>query len=278
MGNISLQVFLGGTCATRGAGVLVHTVDFVGDSGTLTCAGGNVVLTEEVVPYLPSAANTTLPDLEYGAYDAYHLTYDGTCSFAVTFFFDNICFDADEGFYVLYGSDGTPVTSTFIPSASPVTLSPTASPVSSAPSLSPSTPSSDTPAFCEPEPGLSVDECENRRGPCVEAGVLMKWTGRGTVMPVRQVGSRRCQKMRMQDGGCQCRGYCAYLSKRACNSDPMCVWGKGTPSDPRLEGLVLCARGKKAKQFKGECYVKGSSVPAMPLELCSVATNDPLVV
>ena len=155
MGNgltITLQVFLAGTCDTREAGVLVHSTLYQ-PYNSFQCSGGNDVLTEKVVPYLGSASNSTLPDFIITALGddvSYTGSYDGTCTNSggvEALNFDNICFDADEGFYVLYGV-GEPVAGTIAPTSSPVSvsltpsLSPSISPQTAVPTLSPTLSSS----------------------------------------------------------------------------------------------------------------------------------------
>jgi hypothetical protein len=66
---------------------------------------------------------------------------------------------------------------------------------------------------CVPSVGINKKQCLQKVNACGISN-SMKWTGKGcTIARVRQF-----------DGGCQCKGYCGYTCKGACNKDFECVW------------------------------------------------------
>jgi hypothetical protein len=91
---------------------------------------------------------------------------------------------------------------------------------------------------CLPRNAMNEDQCNLRIGHCAfhQNNVLMKWTG---------PGCRGRNGKLLQDGGCQCDGYCGYKCKAACNSDPynMCAWnatrGVCTYKDGGADGFPM---------------------------------------
>jgi hypothetical protein len=94
-----------------------------------------------------------------------------------------------------------------------------------APTLSPSSVST----LCSPQVGVNKKSCDKLISTCGIANP-MKWTGKGC----------KVAGLRMFDGGCQCKNYCGYTCKSACNKDSMCNWVgpvQGGTCNSRATGL-----------------------------------------
>ena len=165
------------------------------------------------------------------------------------------------GRVIFHKPEGSPPLSDACP-----TFMPTISPVvpSSAPSMNPTVLNT----ACRPEFGISRKECEAKIAECGNTGSAMKWTGKGTVVTARPInGPRKCQKIRVGDGGCQCLTHCGYISSGPCSRDPRCVWKGGAvqPLDSRLDGWELCG---KPRALKGQCLMKSNGLAGGIMEQC----------
>jgi len=102
-------------------------------------------------------------------------------------------------------------------------------------------------ADCNPANAMNEAQCLAKRGFCaLSSGRDMKWTGPG------------CRDRRgrlLQDGGCQCLGYCGYKCKAACNRDPFnaCAW-----NDER-----------------GVCTYKDGGADGFPMDVCPQVGGRP---
>jgi hypothetical protein len=121
-----------------------------------------------------------------------------------------------------FSPSGSPSTSR--PSMTPSTSRPSSAPTTSRPSRAPYTSKptrSPTPTTvrqnCRPVLKTTLSACNLRVSMCARYNIKMKWTGTGCTHQGRR---------RVQDGGCQCAGYCGYSCSAACNSDPegICKW------------------------------------------------------
>ena len=72
---------------------------------------------------------------------------------------------------------------------------------------------------CKPKNGVNKATCKRQISSCAAEGIQVKWAG---------LGCRRKARPRVVgDGGCQCKGYCGYSCKKACNKDKECTWKEG---------------------------------------------------
>ena len=92
-----------------------------------------------------------------------------------------------------------------------------------------------SPPPCLPGSNLTSQQCTVRNASC--NGSKLKWVTSGCTS---KSGSP------LNDGGCQCHGYCAYKCQAACNSDGECTWNK-----------------KKKK-----CFVKAKKRVGAPISSC----------
>ena len=90
------------------------------------------------------------------------------------------------------------------------------------------------PSVCKPDYTVNHVQCVSRNIKC--RGVL-KWVGKGCRSKKRKIAG---------DGGCQCRGYCGYTCRGACNKDKECVWATA----------------------RNACYVKATGQPGGPIASC----------
>lgn len=94
------------------------------------------------------------------------------------------------------------------------------------------------PDICRPAPNMPKQQCDNRVAQCAAWYTPMKWTNKGC---------KGRNGRPLGDGGCQCKGYCAYDCKQACRRDPECFWNN------------------RARM----CHSKASGMPGLPIPKCS---------
>ncbi|KAH9249449.1 hypothetical protein BASA81_012811 [Batrachochytrium salamandrivorans] len=73
-------------------------------------------------------------------------------------------------------------------------------------------------SVCYPHSQISKSKCTKLAKKCNKAGHPMLWAGPGC----------RVNGFTQYDGGCQCKGFCGYTCKKACNFDShsRCRWDK----------------------------------------------------